>query len=689
LVKRVEPSSILSLRSGQALTTKVEHRSDWVLLAGILLLAALLRIGWPTLTEFKFSEARLEALSLELTREGRLPLVGVPSSAGFDHSPISVYLYVPAFLFTSHPIPATIYGGLVGVTAVALCWWLARRWPKGGRWAAMIAALLFAVSPWMVAFSRKIWQVTFVPLLALIFLALVVSALIEGANSSPPEGRQWHLAWAVVVFALLVQVHPSALSLAPALLLWLIVFRRRVRVVPLLVGGAIGILTAAPFLVHQSQGEWPVLGALGTLQKASWDLAAVRLTWETITGRSIHALAGRAYPLLKTVPQLGWVFNFVGWLTVGSALGLLWRIVKDWRAQGTESRQAARIDLVLLCWLIVPVVFSLRHGLDLYLHFFALVAPAAYLMIGRASEAFLGKVQASASRLAHPLSLRSGQALVIACATAFGLLAVAQASSLVLMARFVASHDTPGGFGTPLARYLDIVEQTSRIARTADAAEVLVVGQGDSTVVDQGPAVFDVLLRDKIAYRFVDGHSTAVFPPNKAIVLLAPEPGDAARWYGAWPAQELGDGYRLVVLDATWPVDDLRPVTGTRVFENGVEIQSYAWEPADEDSGQFWLLWQVLWLSSDDTHFFVNFLDEEQQLWGQQDSVGYPREYRRKGDRILSKFDITRKEQAGTNPYWARAGLYLYPQIVNVPVIDDSGDPIGDAVNMGLLAGEQ
>ena len=120
-------------------------RKEWLLLTAVLLLATVLRVGWPQLTEFKFSEARLEALALELTREGHLPLVGVPSSAGFDHSPISVYLYVPAFLFATDPILATIYGGLVNVAAVALCWWLARRWPGGGRWAAAIAALLFAV----------------------------------------------------------------------------------------------------------------------------------------------------------------------------------------------------------------------------------------------------------------------------------------------------------------------------------------------------------------------------------------------------------------------------------------------------------------------------------------------------------------------------------------------------------------
>lgn len=648
-------------------------------LAGIILLAAMLRIGWPTLTEFKFSEARLAALALELTLDGRLPLVGVPSSAGFDHSPLSVYLYVPPFLFTTDPIPATIYGGLVGVAAVALCWWLARRWPRGGVWAALIAALLFAVSPWMVAFSRKIWQVAFVPLLTLVFVAFAVSALVEDGDPDSPKNRKWHLAWAIVSYACLVQVHPSAISLAPALLLWFVVFWRRVRIVPLLLGALVAILTAIPFLVHQGKSGWTVLGALGALPESSWDLASFRLAWEAVTGRNIHALAGDAYPLLQIVPELSSVFNLVGWLTVGASLGLFWRVASDWRAEEAESRQAARVDLILLTWLIIPVVLNLRHGLDLYLHFFALIAPAAYLIVGRASGAVLGRVQASASQ--------QTRILITVVTIILGLLVVAQVTALLLMARFVATHDTPGGFGTPLARYLVVTKQTVETAYETGAAEVLVVGKGDSPVVDAGPAVFDILLREKIPYRFVDGQSAAVFPPGRAVALLAPEPGDAAGWYETWPAQELEDGYHVVALDGTWPAEDLNPVTSPRVFDNGVEIQGYAWEPASEHAGQFWLLWQVLWLNPEDTHFFLRLLDEGQRLWGQQDSVGYPAEYRQKGDRILTLFDIKNTSQIDTDAFWGRAGLYLYPQVVNVPVIDDTGRAIGDVVDMGPLEG--
>ncbi|MGD9048052.1 MAG: hypothetical protein PVF77_08375, partial [Anaerolineae bacterium] len=243
-------------------------------------------------------------------------------------------------------------------------------------------------------------------------------------------------------------------------------------------------------------------------------------------------------------------------------------------------------------------------------------------------------------------------------------------------------------------RYIDIAHDTMEAVHEINASEVLVVGQGDSIVVDQIPAIFDVLLRGRVAYRFVDGESAAVFPANRSVALVSPDAGEAAGWYGAWPTRELRDGFRLVELDGSWPQvppwseDPLEPVGGPRTFQNGIEFQHYAWEAGQEGSGRFWLQWQVLWLSPDDTHFFVQVLDGEERLWGRQDSAGYPTEFRQKGDRVLTRFDITISEGTSGMPHWGRAGTYLYPQVVNVPVIDNAGNPVGDTVVMGPLSGE-
>jgi len=642
-------------------------------------LAAVLRVGWPTLAEFKFDEARMAALAMQLPQTGRMPLAGLPSSAGFEHSPISVYLYVPAFLFASNVIPAIVYGGLVNVAAVALCWWLAER-SSGGRtggWTSLIPVVLLAANPWAILFGRKIWQIAFVIPLTLAFVSLAVAALVPGAVPGDSKARDRRLSGAVVVLALLIQVHPSVILLLPAFLLWLLLFGHQVRLRPLLFGAGLGLATTLPFLVHQAQTGWPVLGAAQSLEQPRWDAASVRLAWEAITARGVPVLGGKAFPLLG-------VLDLIGWAVVAGVLWLGLRAFRDWRSVDPGRRLAARVDIIFLSWLLLPVLLSLRHRLDLSLHTFALVVPAGGLVLGRALAAQLNGREQRGGWLSARVVGVLGTGLV--------LLAAVQVLLVVRTGRAVASQHQSESFGMPLRRYLEISDQVLEQAAAIDAAEVLVIGQGDSIHVAETPAIFDVLLRGKVAYRFVDGGSAAVFPAGTALVLLTPGVQRAADWYRAWPAQPLGDEYDLVALDGSWPGAGLHPIPSPRLFRNGIEIQGYAWQVPDrvtDTAGRLWLLWQVLWLSSEDTHFTVRLMNQAGQVVGQEDHAGYPIAYRRKGDRILSAFDLLEEGSTTSGPFEASVGVYLYPEIDTLPVIDQDGHALAETVSFGLLNRER
>jgi 4-amino-4-deoxy-L-arabinose transferase-like glycosyltransferase len=168
-------------------------RPEWLALALILAVAALLRMGWPGLTEFKQDEAHLYALALDVAELRAFPLRGISLSVGLPNSPLSVYLYaLPLFLWKS-PIAATLFVGLLNTASVAVGYWLARRY--WGVRVALLSAILYAAAPWAVIYSRKLWSNDLLPFFTVSCIAAGLLGFVEGR-------RRW-LAAHLVLLALL------------------------------------------------------------------------------------------------------------------------------------------------------------------------------------------------------------------------------------------------------------------------------------------------------------------------------------------------------------------------------------------------------------------------------------------------------------------------------------------------------
>jgi len=61
----------------------------------------------------------------------------------------------------------------------------------------------------------------------------------------------------------------------------------------------------------------------------------------------------------------------------------------------------------------------------------------------------------------------------------------------------------------------------------------------------------------------------------------------------------------------------------------------------------------------------------------------YPPAVWRAGDLVLSRFSISIPAEPSPGRYQVWAGLYSYPDVVNVPVLDVAGNPAGDRVVPG------
>ena len=329
----------------------------------ILLAAAILRLGWVNLTEFKADEARLYLLALDMAEFKSFALRGIGSSVGIPNFPISVWLFSIPLLIWKHPYSATLFVGLLNTIAVYVTYRVTKKY--WGESAALVAALMFAVSPWAIIYSRKIWAQDLLPLFVVGYIATALSAFIDQ--------RRWMITLHFVLLSCIIQIHLSGLAFIPLTLLWLIIFWKKVTWRELALGVLGGIVIAIPFGVYVLQlptsNLQPLISNLQS-RPSTIDLDSFRYTWMLLIGSDIHSLAGpKAFQdFLNSVPNI----DPIRWLWGAMALGGL--IVALVRRQDK--------DVIVASWLIVPALIFIRHSTPVFPHYFILTLPAGYILAG-------------------------------------------------------------------------------------------------------------------------------------------------------------------------------------------------------------------------------------------------------------------------------------------------------------------
>lgn len=665
-------------------------RTDILLLIAFLLLAGVLRMGWPGLTEFKADEARLLALAYDMA-EGTFARRGISSSVGFPNFPMSVWLYAIPSVVWAHPYAATLFTGLLNTLAVGGTYWLVRRF--WGRPAAVVAALMLAVSPWAIIFSRKIWAQNLLPLFV---LGWGGGALLAFAARRPR-----FLALHLLCLAVAVQIHLAAAALIPATAVLLLVFWRRINWRWLGMGALLAAGTAVPFLTYlwEEGGDMgAVLGGEGSGFTVSPD--ALRHTWTLSAGADIHSLAGpEAYTdyLAQAPPALQGMA--IGLWSVFIGGGILWLLLLVGRRALTIVRHVSSTThylpstdhssgdaaFIILVWLLAPPLFFLWHRTPVFIHYFIATLPAQYVAAG----ALIGQL-ATANR--QP-SIINGERNTQHVSRILGILVAATAVihlySWGTLLAFLGTRATPGGFGTPLAMQLEAVETAVAPVEQGDAAEVLVAGRGESPRIDEIPAVYDTLLRD-VPHRFVDVTDSAVFPAEAATVLLVADDAAAAALYTAAASQitpiPLREGAGTLPVLALPPAAAPAPTVvldEPPLLANWVRLLGYTWEKREETA-----VWRVHWRPGDnpdpaDYHFFNHLLTAGGERIAQADAAAFSPGQWRAGDRIVSHF-LLELPDAAPAPYTMRVGMYHYPSLEPAPLLDEAGNPYSDAAEITL-----
>jgi len=237
---------------------------------------------------------------------------------------------------------------------------------------------------------------------------------------------------------------------------------------------------------------------------------------------------------------------------------------------------------------------------------------------------------------------------------------------------------------------------------------LIVLLPGADPRYDGQAAVFDVLLRrDR---RIVDGRQALVLPDRPAVYMVGPgaEPSVSALME---IAAEVGPGLPLRGgSDASYRFFRWQPAVVTPAhpwggeparWASGAALLGYGWsgEPRPGGTVHWTLYWRVEKLpplrgragevpagggaGTVPLQWFNHLVDGEGTRWGQMDGVGYPASEWRVGDIVLTWFDIAVDPAAPPPPYFVRSGMYTYPDVVNVPLLDAAGHPAGEFVELG------
>lgn len=651
--------------------SKPIHRLELIALMGIMLLAAFLRLTSPGIVEFKRDEANLSYLALDFARGHSLPLLGISSSVGVPNSPLSVYLFSLPYLLTSDPIAATQFVGLLNVVAVLLTYLLTRRYYGAG--AALLAALLYAVSPWGVIYSRKIWAQDLLPPFTLATLFAGTLAYVDG--------KRWALLLCLPLLSITAQIHYSALLLVfpVAYLIW---SARRSINRTFTLSLVLAIVFAIPFIIGILQADLPSFDEIRSLttppasdgQSRSFGLSGQMLQYAalTIAGTEIHSLAGpQAYQqYLATVPDAYALFSLLAWGVLFSSLRLYLRL---WKRRDSRSK----IDAVLLLWLITPIaVFSITWTQP-YPHYLIFALPAAYIIFAVGLRDLWFVLQSS---------IRIRQLIFGLVGATLSVILALQVVFWLSLVNFLANTNTPGGFGRPL-QYLMPIRQT---ILSRQPSQVIARLDGQFVGTNDDTTVWDFLLYDVPSVRFVD-ENTTVYPSEAYVSLTRGCNADAVD-KGQFPLRTIDEGCYQVMDGGTdgFSLSEFDAVTGEVAFANGVRLLGSRW--SGDDQSCFELAWAITASSTEDYMFSVHFFNADEQEIFNADGLSWRGVYWNPGDTLMRRFCLSadqaalQSELAGVN-----IGMYTYDgtNFHNVDLIDAAGTPIGQIVTISFNSGSE
>lgn len=534
-----------------------------------LMLGAALRLWAIDVAPFLGDQSSIILIAREAVVRHALPIASIPSSINTLNPPLSIYLLMPFVLLSANPLPAMISVALWNVLGIALCYVFASYFFE--RRIAVIATLFFAVSPAAIWYSRFLWQQNYLPPLLILWAIVLYAGCIRG--------RRGMLAPAVALLVMAGLLHATALLLAPALIVGVLIAPQLPRLRDYIYSTAIVLLLLVPTILWEVVSKWSdlhilmsysagrakvdpqvffrlyqALGGPGLAQTGATPLPVPHSPGEIASLLFVapvrHPAFGAASPYSAAIPlyitlALLALFLFViGWLALtrriilpalrlrsetptGATYRARWAawLIAIWHGLRSDASWRA----YLLLWLTVtsPLVAMLRHSSGIFTHYLIPLYPFAFLTmaigvlaLARGMALLIARV-----RLQHPSMPLVSRILVLAL-VAF--LVAGQTAQTALSTYSVASGQFDAAtvpYGYPLSALTHADAVIAELQRREGASEIYIAE------TSQFPGPVDYMLVREHANRVGYADTCLILPPPRpsSTLVVVPAGSPSAR----------------------------------------------------------------------------------------------------------------------------------------------------------------
>lgn len=323
--------------------------------------------------------------NLSVAQEGLTLLGPTASVGGFFLGPIYYYFMAPFLvLFNFDPVGPAVMVALVGVATVLLVYVVAKDFFSYS--AALVAALLYAVSPLVIVYSRSSWNPNVVPFFTLLMLYMLYKAVM---------GKSWKLlVFSGFLFGILLQLHylTTFLGMVAAVYLAIAVSFEKQEKIKFLKAilkqyASFGLGVAAgwfPFLLFEIRHGFQNFTSIINFVSSSGDtggnekyFAIVQDVFFRLFGRLIFAFPKVEELKLYSTQILELWGLFIYLIAITSVLYIVIKIVKTYQQKNSAFYKYA----LLFIWLFLMLVLFGFYKKPIYDYYLTIGFPLPFLFL--------------------------------------------------------------------------------------------------------------------------------------------------------------------------------------------------------------------------------------------------------------------------------------------------------------------